>query len=491
MKKIIMVLNLVFILILGGSIHKVNADVINNNEASMDLNQYYEYKDKSKLENKILNVSETELLMEGRVYNDINTLDIKTLSYSEIKKLMKDRVYKSLLNIESTIDISDLCTNIYYYDAEDIFSAYFDATYESPNIFYAPNKVGMSYAYDSNTKKLIKCNLNVSYQYSNSEILEMTNTFNNKVNYILEEYLSNTNNELTLEYIINDYLLDNTTYDYNNYLNGTIPDISHTAYGALINGVAVCDGYAKAVKVLADILGIESGIVTSSEMNHAWNYINVNGKYYNLDVTFNDPVPESNRRRYTYFNKSNDEMSTSHTWNKSQYPKCSDESFKFLRNFDEDDISRVNDRVYYLSSNGSDIYSMDLLGKDNKFEFKGMYPRYMVGYNNTLNFLDEYKVKVYNIKTKEFKTLSEPNYYVRGLYITDNILNINSFNIERISLKINEDFNNDSVVDIEDLSNLSLKYGLSKGDINWRDKYDLNLDNIIDIFDLSMLAKKL
>ncbi|MDZ5000782.1 hypothetical protein GNF79_17300, partial [Clostridium perfringens] len=165
---------------MGSSIHKVNAEVINNNEASMDLKQYYEYNDKSRLENKIANVSETELLMEGRVYNDTNTLDSNTLSYSEIKKLIKDRVYKSLVNIESTIDISDLCTNIYYDDAQDIFSAYFDAIYENPNIFYAPNKVGMSYAYDRNTKKLIKCNLNVSYQYSNSEILEMTNAFNNK-----------------------------------------------------------------------------------------------------------------------------------------------------------------------------------------------------------------------------------------------------------------------------------------------------------------------
>ncbi|WP_411169821.1 transglutaminase domain-containing protein [Clostridium sp. MB05] len=496
MKKIIRVLNLVFILILGSSIHKVNAEVINNNEASMDLKQYYEYNDKSRLENKIANVSETELLMEGRVYNDTNTLDSNTLSYSEIKKLIKDRVYKSLVNIESTIDISDLCTNIYYDDAQDIFSAYFDAIYENPNIFYAPNKVGMSYAYDRNTKKLIKCNLNVSYQYSNSEILEMTNAFNNKVNYILEEYLSNTNDKLALEYIINDYLLDNTTYDYDNYLKDTIPDISHTAYGALINGVAVCDGYAKAVKVLANILGIESGIVTSSEMNHAWNYININGKYYNLDVTFNDPVPESNERIYTYFNKSNDEMSTSHTWNKSQYPECSDESFKFLRNFNPNDISRINDRIYYVSSNRSGIYSIDLLGKDNRIELQGLYPRYMVSYNNTLNFLEGYKVKSYNIKSKEFKTLFELNYNVSGLYITDNILNINpydtdSYNIERISLKINEDFNNDSVVDIEDLSNVSLKYGLSKGDTNWRDKYDLNLDNIIDIFDLTMLAKKL
>ena len=62
---------------------------------------------------------------------------------------------------------------------------------------------------------------------------------------------------------------------------------------------------------------------------------------------------------------------------------------------------------------------------------------------------------------------------------------------EKISLKINEDFNNDSIVDIEDLSLISLKYGLTKGIDNWKDKYDLNLDNIIDIFDICIIAKKL
>ncbi|MGF0108091.1 hypothetical protein [Clostridium sp. SGI.024] len=280
-------------------------------------------------------------------------------------------------------------------------------------------------------------------------------------------------------------------YDYNNYLRDTIPEISHTVYGALINGSAVCDGYEKSVKLLANILGIESGIITSDEMNHAWNYIKINGKYYNLDVTFNDPVPETNKRRYTYFNKSNEEMSTSHTWNKSQYPECNDESFKFLRNYNNNDLSRVNDKLYYLSSNRNDIYSMDLLGSNNKLELQGINPICMVGYNNTLNFSDGYEVKSYNIKSKEIKTIYTSEHRIYGLYITDNILNIDSTKIDKISLKINEDFNNDSIIDIEDLSALALRYGISKESDNWKHKYDLNLDNIIDIFDITMIAKKL
>ncbi|WP_308779726.1 hypothetical protein [uncultured Clostridium sp.] len=167
-------------------------------------------------------------------------------------------------------------------------------------------------------------------------------------------------------------------------------------------------------------------------MNHAWNYIKINGKYYNLDVTFNDPVPETNKRRDIYFKKSNEEMSTIHTWNKSQYPECNDKSFKFLRSFNS-----------------------------------------------------------YNIKSKVLKTIDTSEHRIYGLYITDNILNINSMKIDKISLKINEDFNNDSIIDIEDLIALALRYRISKESDNWKHKYDLNLDNIIDIFDITMIAKKL
>ena len=115
----------------------------------------------------------------------------------------------------------------------------------------------------------------------------------------------------------------------------------------------------------------------------------------------------------------------------------------------------------------------------------------MVGYNNTLNFSDGYEVKSYNIKSKEIKTIYTSEHRIYGLYITDNILNIDSTKIDKISLKINEDFNNDSIIDIEDLSALALRYGISKESDNWKHKYDLNLDNIIDIFDITMIAKKL
>ena len=68
-----------------------------------------------------------------------------------------------------------------------------------------------------------------------------------------------------------------------------------TPYGALINGKAVCEGYARAFKVLMDTQGIPCVEVVGyvyDEFNnlepHAWNYVSLDGKWYIVDCTYND-----------------------------------------------------------------------------------------------------------------------------------------------------------------------------------------------------------
>ena len=90
--------------------------------------------------------------------------------------------------------------------------------------------------------------------------------------------------------LLHDYLTINCEYDNDNYLNGTIPQNSYSAYGALVDHVAVCQGYALAYKYLLGQAGIDCYMVSSDKMNHAWNLIVLDGKYYQVDVTWDDPV---------------------------------------------------------------------------------------------------------------------------------------------------------------------------------------------------------
>lgn len=89
---------------------------------------------------------------------------------------------------------------------------------------------------------------------------------------------------------LNDYLVRSTTYDYDDYKNGTIPAISYSPYGALVNRTAVCTGYSRAYVDLLRRCGIEARVVSSEEMHHSWVVVTLNGKNYHVDPTFNDPV---------------------------------------------------------------------------------------------------------------------------------------------------------------------------------------------------------
>lgn len=103
---------------------------------------------------------------------------------------------------------------------------------------------------------------------------------------------------------------------------GDDPD-ENTAYGALVRGKAACEGYARALLLLLDQQGIDSVVVTGNATNsagdtskHAWNKVRVDGDWYHVDITWNDPVSENGASSrgllHSYFNLSDAEMGLSH-----------------------------------------------------------------------------------------------------------------------------------------------------------------------------------
>ncbi|MBB3112222.1 hypothetical protein FHS18_004308 [Paenibacillus phyllosphaerae] len=133
------------------------------------------------------------------------------------------------------------------------------------------------------------------------------------------------------ELAIHDYLVLNTVYDEDNYNQGTVPKDSYSAYGALILGIAVCQGYANAANLMLNLAGIEAHIVTGTVNGeaHAWNKVKLGGEYYNLDVTWDDPVPDiAGRVDYGYFNVTDEELRQDHSW-KDSLPEAAATAFNY------------------------------------------------------------------------------------------------------------------------------------------------------------------
>ena len=80
------------------------------------------------------------------------------------------------------------------------------------------------------------------------------------------------------------YLTENVTYDYAHLDMGVEYPTMFGAYGALVDGTCVCQGYANAFYRLCLYVGIDARIVTS--IDHAWNIVGIDGKYYELDSTW-------------------------------------------------------------------------------------------------------------------------------------------------------------------------------------------------------------
>lgn len=95
-----------------------------------------------------------------------------------------------------------------------------------------------------------------------------------------------------------------------------------SAYGALVNGDPVCQGYALAYKYLLSLAGIDSIYLSSRAMNHAWNAVRIDGEWYHVDITWDDPTPGTEGRCvYSYFLLSDDtikdETHRHHGWDAS------------------------------------------------------------------------------------------------------------------------------------------------------------------------------
>lgn len=129
------------------------------------------------------------------------------------------------------------------------------------------------------------------------------------------------------EKAIHNYIIKNTKYDVENYRNNTIPRESYSPYGVLVLGCGVCQGYAEATQMLCTKAGLQCLVIHGeaySEGNwggHAWNLIKINGVWYHLDTTWDDPYPDRGREvQYNYFNLTDQEIGTNHRWDKSKYP---------------------------------------------------------------------------------------------------------------------------------------------------------------------------
>lgn len=238
----------------------------------------------------------------------------------------------ALANFESTmtLNISNYNKDIYKLDVIN------KVLHNHPNIDYGyagARGTVSSYKYSTNAVM----NITFQYNYSKEDMVYMKKESQNRVKEIIAKVVKPSMSDYDKELALHDYLLENAEYDQRFYY-GNMPEESYSDYGTLVKGTGVCDSYAKAMYRLLNTAGIETLYVTGNAIDgdqvifHAWNIVRLDGEYYNLDPTWNDPIiygKPKGETRHTYFNLTDEELSKDHMWDESKYPKSEGNKYKY------------------------------------------------------------------------------------------------------------------------------------------------------------------
>ena len=185
-----------------------------------------------------------------------------------------------------------------------------------------------------------------TYLFEGKELENAKNAMKDAVNALMENYRKNDGGDdaYALELYVHDAIAKRITYDESS-------DQSHTAYGALVEGKAVCEGYAKAFELIMQSYGFPCYMVVGEgrEDTHGWNLIKIGEDWYYVDPTWDDT--DSDYTSHAFFNMTTEMMLLHRQPYEAPFelPECNSEELYYYRRsektlsspFDQDELSAL------------------------------------------------------------------------------------------------------------------------------------------------------
>ncbi|GFP74563.1 transglutaminase domain-containing protein [Clostridium fungisolvens] len=157
--------------------------------------------------------------------------------------------------------------------------------------------------------------ITIKFTFSYWNTLTQDMYIEKEVNKILAQIITPDMNNYEKEKEIHDWIVKNVQYD--------VSLTNHSDYDALIYPYkTVCQGYSLLAYKMLNKVGIPTKIIEgiSKGEAHTWNLVNLDGIWYHLDITLDDPIPDlTNSINYDYYNLTDSQISVNHSWIKA-YP---------------------------------------------------------------------------------------------------------------------------------------------------------------------------
>lgn len=246
---------------------------------------------------------------------------------------------------------------------------------------------------------------------------------------------------------IHDYLAAHYAYDYDYAI--------YDAYNFFKEGKGVCQAYMLVFSALMDQLDIPVSYVESDYLNHAWNVVELEGNWYHVDVTWDDPTISGadvlGGARHQYFllsDETNEALRQAWAEKNADTPyvndqQCGVEVICADKSYETGPWAQADSPVvyvegegswYYISTDSSDkgLYRWSGAAGEEPEAVKGYGTDYSGGmaplleYRGCLFFADPAKVSRLELATGEVETLCAApegeQYYYSGICVQDGVL---------------------------------------------------------------------
>ncbi len=284
---------------------------------------------------------EAELAEEGIEISSVTT----DADYSAAEKAILNALKKQ----NESVDLSS-----YGITQTQLSNAFFRVINENPDLFFVQSKISWSYSGSYVTKAYF-----YYYSYTQAQIDLFNETVDAIVKMVDPEWPA-----LSKAIFMHDWIVTHCTYDYS-FSN-------YNAYNVIVDGTAVCQGYALAYVLLCQMVDVQCQFISSRGLNHAWNLLRIDGEYFYTDCTWDDPSGGiSERCSYDYFLLSRDGL-----------------------------YNKGHDATDWLLNNVSNAYSS--IGTSDRFE-----DMFWKDIEKSLCLFDDYTlyydgaIKVYDLRNKE------------------------------------------------------------------------------------------
>lgn len=250
--------------------------------------------------------------------------------YHFICSILEKEIYASILEDFLECREKIAISNDISIPSEIIWKVVKMVLYDNPRIFY------VSIRDSCVTRTSLSIILEPKYTFPLSSIVELNDWLNEQIGEICAPVVS-SDDDFAKEIFIHNYMIQNIKYS-----KANVSQIAnaYTIIGALLENYCVCAGVSLTFKLLMDFLDVPCIVAFGETINqsnnngpHAWNIVNIEGDYYQLDVTW-DLLEDQNSRiiKYDYFNLTSYEMYKSRI-PEYKYPDCQLDDVSKLYNF--------------------------------------------------------------------------------------------------------------------------------------------------------------